>query len=581
MTARDEDEIVMATPEQIAAWNAERFAKHGEPWGVGKTDAEIEAEAERRVVEWETKRDAEKVRTHGSVEAANVAADAEFQERLEAGMLADLRADLARLDGPDFARAMHADPENEHVLAERDARLAGGGQAAADDLEFWSIWLAEKQRVETESRAEAKREEFETFKREHPSSYAETWASNLDDYKKMLGWEQVEHEAAVAKEAARLRIQKEARDRIRAEEAEAAPPLVVRTRAEIAALKPPSFVWEGWLYSSTPAEIAAPGGVGKTALILGVAVATFHALPLLGSFTRQGRTLYIAGEGERALDLRIRAWEKHLKVAEGSTEIDIIYGTKLNPATLPQLAAIVSAGQYQLVIADTFSALMGAEDENSNAEAARLIDGFKSTVLAANPEATPVILHHVTETTNARGIKTQKARGASTHRDNHDTVILLSGSADSFVMSTEATKAGKQKDAAPRTLDGLALRKVGPHVVVVLQEEAERAAHADQLRRLIELMVPGSGYTSTELQGKWSLTSNKGLYQALRTEAVTAGLIVKGEGNKGRYVRPKEPTGFGRGIRSSPKGDRTTDQTESEPAEVSETWIGTSDDQHP
>lgn len=313
-------------------------------------------------------------------------------------------------------------------------------------------------------------------------------------------------------------------------------PIHVHRRADLAALPAPTPIWAGWLYTSTPAEIAAPGGVGKSALILGLAAAMHHGVPYLGAPVQQGRTLYIAGEGQHALDRRLRAWELHNGVTEGSTEIDVIYGRKLDAATLIQVRDLVRKGRYAMVVADTFSALSGIRDENSNAETARFIRAFQSAVLDGDPLACPVIVHHVTATIDAQGRRRQKARGASAHRDDNDTMILLDGAADSFRMTTEAAAGGKQKDAEPMTLDGLALRKVGPHVVVVRESEQEQAARETRVRRLVELMVPGSGYTSTELQEMWGLRS-KNQFQAIRTEAIDAGWIAKGDGHQGRYIR--------------------------------------------
>lgn len=343
-----------------------------------------------------------------------------------------------------------------------------------------------------------------------------------------------DHDRAVAREVARITAETEARRQVAA--AEPQPQVLVRCRAELAALPQPSPLWEGWLYASSPALLAAPGGVGKSALALGLACAVTHGIPYLGHETRRGRVLYIAGEGEHALDRRLRAWEVANGIPEGSTEIDVIYGNQLTAATLRQISTIVRAGRHSLVIADTFSSLTNLESENDNSAVSRFIRAWQRAILDANPTATPVLVHHVTATIDAQGRRRQKSRGASAFRDDHDTVIMLDGTADAFRITTEQSAAGKQKDAEPRSLDGLALRKVGPHVVVVQESEQEQAARESRVRRLVELMVPGNGYSSTELQELWGLNS-KGQFQAIRTEAVDLGWIVKGDGHQGRYVR--------------------------------------------
>lgn len=342
---------------------------------------------------------------------------------------------------------------------------------------------------------------------------------------------------AVETRAMSILVERAARDRALELEAGKAEPIRVHHRADLAALRAPQPVWGGWLYTSTPALLSAPGGVGKSALLLGLAAAMWHGLDYLGSPTKQGRTLYIAGEGERSIDKRLHAWEQHNGVPQGSTEIDVIYGHPLTHGTLQQVREIVAAGQYDLVVGDTIAALSRLQNENDNAEVSRFLRAWQHAVLGGNPHACPVLVHHVTEQVDRAGRRSQKSRGASAFRDDHDTVIMLEGTADSFRMTTEVVKAGKQKDAAPRTLDSLALRSVGPSVVIVQQTELERLNHHEEVGRLVGLMVPGNGYGSTELQEKWGLATNKGRYQALRTEALELGLIIKSPGNKGRYSR--------------------------------------------
>lgn len=45
-----------ADEHQRAVWEAKRVSDHGEPWGTGRSEAEILAEVERQVAEWVAER---------------------------------------------------------------------------------------------------------------------------------------------------------------------------------------------------------------------------------------------------------------------------------------------------------------------------------------------------------------------------------------------------------------------------------------------------------------------------------------------------------------------------------------------
>lgn len=326
------------------------------------------------------------------------------------------------------------------------------------------------------------------------------------------------------------------------DEIKASEPLRVHSMAQMRKLRDPEPVWDGWLYEGSSAMLAARGGLGKTALMLGLACAMYHGMPYLGSDVKQGRTLYIAGEGHLSIAKRVAAWERYNHVPPRSTRIDVIYDTPLTTETLSRLAATVRKGQHSLVIADTISALARLENESSNTEASRFIRRFQRAVYQGNRYATPVMMHHVTIQFDARGHKRQKHRGASAFRDDNDTTLMLDGTSDDFSMSTEDSKGGKQRDAEARTLGALALQKVflpgdRDAAVVIQQTPDQQAGRASEVRRKVELMEPGEGYASSELKALWGLTTNQKKYQELRSKAVEQGLIEKGDGNKAPYRR--------------------------------------------
>ena len=175
---------------------------------------------------------------------------------------------------------------------------------------------------------------------------------------------------------------------------------------------------------------------------------------------------------------------------------------------------------------------------------ARFVRRFQRAVFTGNPDASPLLVHHVTTTIDAHGRSRQKTRGASAFRDDNDTVILLEGTSHDFTMTTDQSRGGKQSEHEERTLPGLALQKVflsgGRDAAVVIQQTPEEVVgHSAEVQHLVELMQPGESYTSTALQALWGMAKNKTRYQRLRTAALNQGLIEKGPSNKDPYRRTK------------------------------------------
>lgn len=324
-------------------------------------------------------------------------------------------------------------------------------------------------------------------------------------------------------------------------DAELAPgsPITVYRRSDLRALTPPEPIVDGLLYTNSIATLAAAGGIGKTAIALAIASAACTGQSFLGKAVRQGRTLYLAGEGRNAIDARITAWELANGVDEGTVDFDVVEVSNLDAATMRDLAKMHAEQQYQLIVIDTVAALVHLKNENDNSEVSSFMRRFRA-LCETVPDTCGLLIHHVTEQVDSQGRKRTKHRGASAFRNDSDTVILGIGTADDFLLTTEAHRGGKQRDAAPDTITGLALRTSGPSIVVDMQTVDEQATHAAEVERLVTLLVPGNGYTSTELQQRWGMESNANKFQKVRTAALDRGLIEKGAGHRGRYIRPKE-----------------------------------------
>jgi len=318
---------------------------------------------------------------------------------------------------------------------------------------------------------------------------------------------------------------------------EPATPITVLKRSDLRALPSPEPIVDGLLYTNSIATLSAAGGLGKTVIALAIAASAQTGKSFLGRNVRLGKTLYIAGEGVGAFDDRIAAWELANGLDPGTVDFDTATVGALNPATLRELTKMHEREQYQLIVVDTIAALVHLKNENDNSEVSDFMRRFRG-MCEAVPNTCGLLIHHVTETVNARGIKSTKHRGASAFRNDSDTVILGIGTSDDFLLTTEAHRGGKQRDGAPETISGLALRSSGPSIVVSLQTDDEQAGHIAEVERLVTLLIPGNGYTSSELQKRWGMETNASKFQKVRTEALDRGLIEKGAGHRGNYIRP-------------------------------------------
>ena len=320
--------------------------------------------------------------------------------------------------------------------------------------------------------------------------------------------------------------------------------LAVLDRAALQRLPKPKAIVEGLLYESTVATFAANGGIGKTAIALDVALCMGTRRRFLGRHVAQGRVLFIAAEGINAFNSRIEAWEQSrgIPVGSASSNIEFVQGVTMNPATLRELGRMHEASRYSLIVFDTSAALFNLANENDNAEVSRLY-GHLKRIRDLMPGTCVLVLAHTTEQVDARGRRTSKHRGASSFRNDSDTLIVGSGNGDDFQISTRTSHGGKQRDAAETLILGLHLMPVGPHVVVSDQGEKD-VDHTERLaREFVKRLDPDLEYSSTSLRLAGGFTS-KGSYEFARTKAIELGLIAKtGPSNKAPYRVTETETG--------------------------------------
>lgn len=230
---------------------------------------------------------------------------------------------------------------------------------------------------------------------------------------------------------------------------------------EIARTRPAELI-EDFVPSGGVAVLAGAPGTGKSFVALSWAAAVAEGAQWFGHATRQTRVVYVLGEGFSGFGDRIAAWEK-VNGRPMSEAVHFVDGVQLGidlkyPEAVDQLIAYVEPVRPGLIIVDTFSVLAGVSNENDNAEVAAVMKNMNRIVQTTG--ATVVLVHHVTKTSRT-------VRGASAFVGNADTVVIAGVdvrdgvASDGFMLSTEATHGGKQRDSEAKTLPGFSIASPG------------------------------------------------------------------------------------------------------------------------
>lgn len=212
-------------------------------------------------------------------------------------------------------------------------------------------------------------------------------------------------------------------------------------RAALKEIPPPVPVIDGLVFLDNLARMSSEPGRGKTFLALDMALCVATGTPWHGHGVRQGRVLYLVGEGLSGLNQRVAAWETYHKatVPEGTVEwLDIPLELHDPEGIDPDgLAAYVREEGFTVVIVDTQARYTAGMEENSNSEVGVLVKNLDRLKDASG--ACIMLVHHVT-------IGTDRPRGASALNGAIDTeMILVAGSGGNGEVKLQNPK---QKNAA-------------------------------------------------------------------------------------------------------------------------------------
>lgn len=219
------------------------------------------------------------------------------------------------------------------------------------------------------------------------------------------------------------------------------------TIAQIEAMPPPQWLIEGLLPEKGLIVPYGPPKVGKTFIVLSMALHIAAGKDWFGKAVRQGVVVYIAGEGLGGLALRIKAMRARYEL---SADIPFFVRPKAvnfrDPNMVAELVALAkdaAAGQpIALVVIDTLARAMPGVDENSAQEVGVVIAHCDAVKEELGCAVAPI--HH-TGKDQERGM-----RGSNAIHGAVDTTLRLKAAGDKRVtMINEDQKDGEP--AAPMT----------------------------------------------------------------------------------------------------------------------------------
>lgn len=221
------------------------------------------------------------------------------------------------------------------------------------------------------------------------------------------------------------------------------PEIELLTVPELLALPPVKWLIEPLIPEEGFVGLYGAPGSGKSFVALDWALCIAEGRNWLGRFlTKQAPVIYIAAEGGRGMQQRVRAWMEHYGYKH---DIPGLYFL-LHPLYIREegtieafLDMLEDADIWPgLVILDTLSRSFGGGEENASADMGSFVDSV--TRLAAGRHMASLVIHHK----NAQG---SRERGNTAFRGAADAMFDCTAEYDAILGITRITvKNDKQKD---------------------------------------------------------------------------------------------------------------------------------------
>lgn len=208
---------------------------------------------------------------------------------------------------------------------------------------------------------------------------------------------------------------------------------------EVEQIPAPTFLVEDIIPDASACELHGPPGGGKTFAALDLALSVASGRNFFGHKVRQGPVVYVIGEGQSGMGIRIRAW-KAARGVWGDIRFKVVPSAVqlLEPLDVQLFVNTLLAGldvAPVLIVLDTLARCFVGGEENLARDmgiAIATVDALRQRTGAA-----VLLVHH----TRVDG---DRERGSNTLRGGVDTMLSISGDEQRMTLVCE-----KQKDARP------------------------------------------------------------------------------------------------------------------------------------
>ncbi len=250
--------------------------------------------------------------------------------------------------------------------------------------------------------------------------------------------------------------------------------------------------------------VGAPAG-GKSFIALDWAMSISEGIPWGTYAVTQAPVVYVAAEGGRGIQQRVRAWMK----AHDLLDLPAMYFL-LSPLYVREEGTVEAFLEMLeeidvwpgLIVLDTLSRSFGGGEENASADMGHFVDAI--TRLAVGRRMAALIVHH----TNAIG---NRERGSTAFRGAADAMFMCKATKDDKgrIIAIEL-KNDKQKDAAE--MESIWLRPEAVHGSMILEhieapEKAKKGPREPAAMRKVDMLKVLAAAPEGMTWNEWRLAS--------------------------------------------------------------------------
>lgn len=307
----------------------------------------------------------------------------------------------------------------------------------------------------------------------------------------------------------------------------------------------PEWILEGLLPAGGTAVLSAPGGTGKSTLLVQAGVNVATGRPFLDArCPAPRRVLFLQAEGSRRIfKERVRTAIRHLGLPAAVLSQFSIPTRSFNPPAFvsPDFEDFVVRSEAKLIVCDTVGYFFDG-DENSNSDVKKLVMRPLAR-LGAKYEVAFILVHHYGKPSEHR-VGRHKTRGASAWIDDSDLAMRLErveGSPKELLLFFDKVKHGPDRDPLGFIYDSANATFTETGTKAQVDESggkdaartARRVAEIRKLRfRIIEFLKKNpDGVSSRAIRD--GVVGNATAIDEARKELYAEGLIVFDHGPRG------------------------------------------------